>query len=174
MILAQTSQTQSTDIVQTISSVIQAIAVIVTLAYVSKQVRDATKSVKSQTYQSIISSYAEIEARIGQDSETARIYDLGCQGKLKNDEDKIVNDEDKIRFKQLICSIFNFFENLHYQYKTGLLEADLWNGWDKLMQAKIKQKGVRDFWIDTKGLYSQDFQTYINSFLQECEITHED
>lgn len=159
MILAQTPQ--STEVIQSITSIIQTIAVIISLVYVSKQIRDATKSVKSQTYQSIISSYAEIEARIGQDSETARIYYLG-----RKQPDQLTTEEEKIRFRQLICSIFNFFENLHYQYKTGLLEAGLWAGWCVVMREQLKQPGVKEYWQATKDFYSKDFCDYVDS--DEC------
>lgn len=72
-----------TDIIQSVTGIIQTVAVIISLVYVSRQIRDGAKAVKSQTYQSIISAYAEIEARIGQDAETARIYYLGCDNPEK-------------------------------------------------------------------------------------------
>ena len=147
-----------TDIIQSVTSIIQTIAVIISLVYVSKQVRDGAKAVKSQTYQSIISAYAEIEARIGQDSETARIYYMGC-----DNPEKLSGEEEKIRFRQLICSIFNFFENLHYQYKTGLLDEHLWAGWCELMRNKLSKLGVKQYWEETSYLYSKDFREYVTS-----------
>lgn len=150
---------QTTDIIQSVTSIIQTIAVIVSLVYVSIQIRDGAKAVKSQTYQSIITAYAEIEARISQDAETARIYHIGCKYPDK------LNDEEEIRFTQLICNIFNFFENLHYQYKTGLLEECLWSGWCKLMINKLEDKdnpGVQRYWKENSELYSKDFCKYVN------------
>ncbi|PSB43227.1 hypothetical protein C7B80_24920 [Cyanosarcina cf. burmensis CCALA 770] len=153
--LAQTPQT--TDVIQSFTSIIQTIAVIISLVYVSIQIRDGAKAVKSQTYQSIITAYAEIEARIGQDAETARIYHIGCEYPDK------LNAEEKIRFTQLICSIFNFFENLHYQYKTGLLEESLWSGWCQLMKNKLDNPGIKEYWQDNSYLYSKDFREYVKS-----------
>ncbi|WP_404790156.1 hypothetical protein [Altericista sp. CCNU0014] len=147
-----------TDIIQTTTSIIQTIAVVISLIYVSIQIRDGSKSVKSQTYQSIISSYAEIEARIGQDSETAKIYYLGCEH-----PEKLCSEEEEIRFTQLICSIFNFFENLHYQYKTGLLDEHLWAGWCELMRSKLKKPGVNQYWEENCYFYSKDFREYVMS-----------
>jgi hypothetical protein len=147
-----------TDIIQSVTSIIQTVAVILSLVYVSKQISDGTKAVKSQTYQSIISAYAEIEARIGQDAETARIYYIGCDTP-KN----LSSEEEKIRFTQLICSIFNFFENLHYQYKTGLLDEHLWAGWCELMRNKLRKPGVKQYWEENSSLYSKDFREYVTS-----------
>lgn len=146
-----------TDVIQTFASVIQTVAVIISLVYVAKQIQDSTKSVKSQTYQAIISSYAEIEARISQDAETAALYKLGCE---KPSE---LSEEQSIRFTQLVCSIFNFFENLHYQFKSELLEAGLWAGWCLLMQEKLESPGIKIYWKKNQYLYSLDFQKYVES-----------
>ncbi len=62
-----------------ISGIIQSIGVVISLFYVGVQIQGSTKAIKAATYQSIISAYAEIEARISQDPETARIYQLGCE-----------------------------------------------------------------------------------------------
>lgn len=146
-----------TDIIQPVTSVIQTVAVVISLIYVAIQIRDSTKSVKSQTYQAIISSYAEIEARIGQDHETARIFSLGS----KNPEQ--LNEEESVRFRQLICSIFNFYENLYYQYKTGLLEPSLWAGWCRTMRKQLEKKGISEYWDESRCLYSKDFCEYVRS-----------
>lgn len=141
-----------------VMNIVQTIGVVASLLYASKQIHDAATSVKSQTYQSIISSYAEIEARISQDTEAARIYKLG-----REKPDQLTTEEEKTRFRMLICSIFNFFENLHYQYKSGLLEETMWAGWCKLMRYRLEEPGVKEYWEETKYLYSKDFCEYVDS-----------
>ena len=155
IILAQAPPT--TNIIQSITSIVQALALIVSLVYAAIQIRDNTRAVKSQAYQSIITAYAEIEARIGQDSETATLYDIGCKYPDK------LNDEEKVRFTQLMSSTFNFFENLHYQYKNALLEEGLWAGWCKLMIIKLKIPGIKKYWEDNGYIYSKDFRQYVDS-----------
>ncbi len=60
--------------------------------------------------------------------------------------------------------IFNFFENLHYQYKTGLLEEGLWSGWCKLMIKKLEgNPGIQKYWEENSNLYSKDFRKYVKS-----------
>lgn len=159
MILAQTSQ--CTDDYQFWLGIIQTIAVIVSLFFVSIQIRDGTKSVKSQTYQAIISAYAEIEARISQDEEIARIYYQGCENlfSLKAQEEKEI-------FMQIICSQFNFFENLHYQYQNGLLEESLWAGWCKSMINMLKKPGINEFWRNKHELYNKDFRICVLKCLE--------
>jgi len=138
-----------------ISGIIQAVGVVVSLIYVAIQVRASTKAIKGATYQSIISVYAEIEARISQDSEAARIYRLGC------DEPEALEKDEALRFRELVCSIFNFYENLHYQYKNNLLDEVLWEGWSNYLKIKLEYPGVAKYWETNGKLYSKDFREYV-------------
>lgn len=155
MILAQAPPT--TNIIQSVTSIVQTLAFVVSLVYAAIQIQDGARAVKSQAYQSIITAYAEIEDRIGRDTETARIYHIGCKYPNK------LNDEEKVRFTQLIGSTFSFFENLHYQYKTTLLEEGMWAGWCKLMMIKLKNPGIKKYWEDNGYIYSKDFRQYVDS-----------
>lgn len=146
-----------TDIIQSVTSIIQTIAVVISLFYVSRQIGDGAKAVKSQTYQSIISAYAEIESRISQNTETAKIYYTG-----RHHPEKLTQEEEII-FEQLMCSIFNFFENLYYQNKNGLLENHLWAGWCNLMRVRLAEIGVKEYWDKSEYLYSKDFCEYVRS-----------
>jgi hypothetical protein len=148
-----------TDIIQSLTSIVQTIVVIISLWYVSKQARDAAKAIKGQTYQSIISAYAEIESRIAQDSEMANIYNIGRHIPEQ------LSPIDKIRFEQFMCSIFNFFENLYYQNENGLLDEHLWSGWHKLMESNLKETGFQDYWKDHSYFYSERFSKYIESVI---------
>lgn len=148
-----------------ITSIIQTVFVIISLGIAVKQIRDGTNAIKGQTYQSIISAYAEIEARISQDPETAKMYNDGC----KNQNN--LTPENKIRFEQIICSIFNFHENLYYQYDSGLLDEHLYAGWCKLLRKTLSQKGVKQYWKkrNKEGVYSSKFHVLVNMLRGDIE-----
>jgi hypothetical protein len=141
-----------------ISGIIQAVGVVVSLVYVAIQAQASTKAIKGATYQSIIAAYADIEARISQDAETARIYRKGC-----DNPEALVEKEEQLRFRELVCSIFNFYENLHYQYKNKLLDETLWAGWCNYMRLKLEYPGIAKYWEDNGCLYSKDFREYVKS-----------
>ena len=65
----------------------------------------------------------------------ARIYKLGTTNLEK------LNENEFTRFNELICSFFNLYENLYYQYKNKLLEEELWAGWCLNMRDDLQQKG---------------------------------
>ncbi len=155
MILVQVSQNLTN--IRFVADIIQTLTLVVSLIYAAIQIRDGTRAVKSQAYQSITAAYANIEARIGQNTEIAKIYHVGCKYPDK------LNDEEKVRFTQLMSSTFSFFENLHYQYKNTLLEESMWAGWCKLMIARLEIPGVKKYWEDNSYMYSKDFRQYVDS-----------
>jgi hypothetical protein len=120
-----------------ITGIVQTIAVVVSLIYLAIQVKESTKATKGATYQSIISAWAELESRISQDDEVARIYKLGITNLEK------LNENEFTRFNELICSFFNMYENLYYQYKNKLLEEELWAGWCLNMRNDYDKKGQK-------------------------------
>lgn len=140
-----------------VTDIIQTIVVVVSLIYVAIQVREGARAAKGTTYQSIISAFAEIESRISQDAEVARLYKLG---QVSINE---LNETEKARFSELVCSFFNLYENLHYQYKNKLLEEELWAGWCRNMRNHLAQRGVEDWWESKSYLYSKSFREYVNS-----------
>ncbi|MGB7708297.1 MAG: hypothetical protein WBL95_01900 [Microcoleus sp.] len=140
-----------------ITSIVQTIAVVGSLIYLAIQVKESTKATKGATYQSIISAWAELESRISQDDEVARIYKLGLTTLEK------LNENEFTRFNELICSFFNMYENLYYQYKNKLLEEELWAGWCLNMREDLKHKGAAAWWNSKSHLYSKSFREYVNS-----------
>ena len=147
---------ENSELIGAIAAIIQTIVVVISLIYVAIQVKDSTKSVESQTYQAIISCYAEIEARISENNETSRIFTSGCKGEK-------LNSYESERFRQLVCSIFNFYENLYYQYRQGLLKESLWGGWCLTMRKQLEKPGILKYWADNCYLYSYDFFEYVMS-----------
>jgi hypothetical protein len=140
-----------------ITGIVQTIAVVVSLIYLAIQVKESTKATKGATYQSIISAWAELESRISQDDEVARIYKLGITNLDK------LNENEFTRLNELIRSFFNLYENLYYQYKNKLLEEKLWAGWCLNMRNDLQKKGAADWWNSKSHLYSKSFREYVNS-----------
>ncbi|SKB15562.1 hypothetical protein PL11201_730022 [Planktothrix sp. PCC 11201] len=95
-----------------VTDIIQTIVIVVSLIYVAIQVRESTRATKGATYQSIITAFAEIESRISQDAEVAKIYRLGQASSDKFNETQLA------RFNELMSSFFNLYENLYYQYNN--------------------------------------------------------
>ena len=139
-----------------IATIINSVVVVVSLLYLARQVKISSKSTRGATYQTIINGVANIETRVSQDDNTARIYKLGTETPDK------LNEIEMVRFNELISSFFNFYENLYFQAKEDLVDPELWEGWSKNLLDDLKKSGVATWWDDRKSFYSNSFRTYVD------------
>lgn len=139
-------------------SVLESIAVIGSLIYLIKQIRDNTTAIKGSTYQSIVTAYCDFEAKLLENDEIARLF------RIAHNDPQTVGDDDKEKIIHLMSVYFNLYENLFYQNKKGLLDNSLWEGWRKsLMYEVYGDPGIKFWWERTSSYYSKDFQIFVNS-----------
>lgn len=136
------SPSEILQIINEIAGVLEAVAVIASLTYLARQVRDSTKATKGATYQAIVDSIGSLEARISSDSEVTRIFRSG-QKSLET-----LSRDERLRFSLLMYSFFNLYENLFYQYRNNLVEEELWASWCRDMRTLLARPGVAKWWDD--------------------------
>lgn len=146
-----------TDMVIAVAAIAQAMALIGSLAFIYCELRDNTRAVKSATYQSVINARADLEGRLSHDLGSIHTYRVGREAP---DE---LNQDDLLRFNQIISSLFNLYENLYFQYQSGLLNRELWSGWCRnLFLDDFLHPGVQAWWKEKNHLYSKRFRDFVN------------
>jgi hypothetical protein len=143
--------------VSAIAGVMGAIAVIVTVAYLAMQVRDNTRATHSQTYYLATSALAEMAGMIGGDKELARIFRIGMVNPDDLDEDEIV------QFGYLGISLFRRFENVFFQYQSGMIDEDFWTGHRDNILWFFHRPGMQAWWQDRKFAFSRSFREFLDS-----------
>ncbi|NIR44180.1 MAG: hypothetical protein GWN99_08660 [Gemmatimonadetes bacterium] len=134
-----------------------AVGVIVSLVYLAVQVRQNTRSVRGEMYESIVTAIVDLVEPLTQDQELARIFETAVE-----DWDA-VSFEDRSRLVYLLFSVFKLFENLHYQFRQGTLDPSLWAGWHNLILSYYAMPGVRTWWQMRRLAFSAEFRDYLES-----------
>jgi hypothetical protein len=65
-------------------------------------------------------------------------------------------------------SVFRSSENLFYQYNRGLLEAEMWDGYEYILRKSLEHAGVREWWREWEGGFSGSFRNHVRQ-LQPAE-----
>jgi len=140
-----------------IGETIGAIAVLVTLIYLSLQVRQNTASNQNIAIQTISAHNAEWLSLVTADAEVARIYQMGSKdlGSLE--------DEDLGRFTSLMAHFFRLYETQYHLHLNGAIPADLWEGSVNTLKLGLQLKGRRDFWKLSKHVFSPAFVRFVDS-----------
>ena len=143
-----------------IGEIVGAIAVVVTLGYLAVQIRQNTRSVRASTYQSITSFIAEMNRVVEENPDLARIIRVGAL-----DLSQLSPDE-RIRFAGNMSTRFRHYENLYYQYRTGMLDERQFEGFRRLFSWHLRFAGTAAWWTGAAAYYSDDFVAYVGSLLE--------
>lgn len=130
--------------------------VVVTVIYLAYQIRQNTASTRSATYQSVVADVSEWTLQLGLSSDSTRIYVTGIE-----DLDDLTVAE-VAQFNFLLASVIRHFENIHYQYISGAIDHDVWDGWSSRILGVLGKPGVKAWWDSQKAVFSSDFQAFID------------
>lgn len=145
------------DIIQIASSVIGSVAVSLTVVYLAVQVRASTKATYSQTYQSAVAALGDMAAIVAESKEKSRMYADGMA-----DPDKLDPDE-YIQFAYLGISLFRKYENAYFQYKSGMIDDDFWDGHRDNLLWFFHRPGTQRWWKERRLGFSRSFREYLES-----------
>jgi hypothetical protein len=142
--------------VSAIANVLVAFAVTITVVYLAIQIRENTRATRSQTYQLATAALAEMAGIIGTDKELARIFRIGMITPEKLDQDEFV------QFGYLGISLFRRFENVFFQYQSGMIDDDFWNGHRDNILWFFHRPGMQAWWKDRKFAFSKSFRDFLD------------
>jgi len=141
--------------------------VVVTVIYLAYQIRQNTASTRSATYQSVVADVSEWTLQLGLNPESARIYVTGIE-----DLDDLTSAE-VAQFNFLLASVIRHFENIHYQYLSGAIDHDVWDGWSSRILGVLGKPGVKAWWDSQKAVFSNDFQAFIDEAPASASRTYQ-
>jgi len=146
--------------VSAITGVFAAIFVALTVVYLAIQIKSSTQATRSQTYQLATSALAEMAAIIGSDKELARIFRIGMANPATLTEDEFM------QFGYLGISLFRRFENVFFQYQSGMIDEDFWVGHRDNILWFFHRPGMQTWWKDRKFAFSKRFREFLDNSAQ--------
>jgi hypothetical protein len=129
-----------------------AVGVIASLIFVGLEVRNNAKAVRAATAQAVEQSIAAIYISLQANpsalaSCTKGVVDYGA-----------LTPTEKAQFVCTLMAVLSLTENAFYQWRVGLLRADLWVGWESRMMNFMQTPGGAAFWRERSYAFSKDFQ----------------
>jgi hypothetical protein len=146
--------------VSAIANLIAAIGVTGTVVYLALQIRENTRATRSQTYQQATTALAEMAAIIGSDRSVSRVFRIGMS------TPDLLTEDEEVQFGYLCVSLFRRFENLYFQYRAGLIDADLWTGQRDNALWFFYRPGFQAWWKERKFSFSPNFREFLDRSTQ--------
>jgi hypothetical protein len=133
------------------------IGVVVTLLYLAIQIRQNTRSSRTESYQAAVSSVSDQTFNLWMNPDSAVIFQTGMF-----DLDALSPFE-RNQFTGFMAAVVRNHENIHYQYISGAIDHSLWRGWEWRIATAFSLPGVQAWWRDQKKAYSEDFQAFVDN-----------
>lgn len=131
------------------------IAVVVTLIYLAVQIRQNTRSTRTQSWQAAVASVSDWSREVGRDPESARILQEGSA------DFGALSDLERVQFNLLMNAFLRNCENIHYQFSNGAIDQSTWSGWAERTISALDPPGARAWWKSTCTAYSPEFQAFV-------------
>jgi hypothetical protein len=139
-----------------IGQVVGAVAVVISLIYLAREVRRNTGATHLTAMRSMHDAFNRWIQQLGQYPDLAELYTRGLQD-LKSLEDTEIT-----RFTALLHGEFRNFEEIYHLKAKGHLEEDVWHGWEAAMRDTNGYPGVQFFWRLRSHWFSDEFAKFID------------
>ena len=142
----------SWDIISAVIEIIGAVGVVVSLAYLSIQVRANTRVMRAQSAREAVAAMRQFNQSMIDDAEVARIFRLGAEN-LSN-----LNEDERGRFGHILFNFFKTAEELHYQYLQGTLDPEVWKSWKGIVSLYSTSPGFNEYWTMRSMFFTPAFR----------------
>lgn len=133
------------------------IGVIVTLLYLVRQLRTNTLSVRTATYQDAVATMSTLASELARDAKAFDILSRGAHDRSSLDS------LERQRFDLMVISIIRAYENLHFQYRSGAIGEEEWEGWEGRIRSNFLSPGYREWWHEQRLAFSPAFRRFIET-----------
>ena len=143
------------DAIDAISQFVSSIAVVLSLLYLAKEVQRSTRVAKVTAQDAAASALREVTNTFMENAEMARIWGTGLEDLSR------LSREEQERFFHATHQFLKAFETIHFHHLNGLMDDELWRGWQELLRHYISSPGIARYWEIRSQLFSGRFQEFI-------------
>lgn len=139
-----------------IAEAIGGLGVILTLAYLSMQIRASNRVARAQSRQSM-SEFAMGISRFRAENAERFASIASC-------EEMTAADREFLYWNHM--QMLTYGESYFRQYQLGLMPKNHWKGFSRWMDSYINEPGFTDFWQSDRGSFSDDFAGWVDKKLK--------
>lgn len=137
--------------------IIGALAVVVSLIYLGRQVREGARATRAETELEAARMWSEFHARVAHSADMATIWDRGHRDPTS------LSEHEQQRFVWLVAEYFFLVEGLFKQRQLGFLSDDSWEQHERTLAGLLENQVVKEWWESGVSPYSREFIVHLDS-----------
>ena len=140
-----------------IGEFVAAVVVVVTLIFLTLQMKQNTRAVKNSSALSGLKFWTDYSLPIAHDPVLVDIYVRGMQSFVA------LRPDEKVRFDLVALTFSKCAETIFRLNRDDSLDPAEWQSWERSIVDVFGRPGIREWWPERKQRYSDEFQEWIES-----------
>jgi hypothetical protein len=145
------------DAISAISQLVGSIAVVFSVLYLAVQVHRSTRVAKLATQDAAATALRDVTKPFMENADLERIWRVGLE------DIGALTIEERTRFFHAAYQFLKAFETIHFHYTYGLMDKQLWEGWQGLLRHYVAAPGMAHYWQVRPDVFSERFRNFVNS-----------
>ena len=142
--------------ISAIGQVVGALAVVISLIYLAREVRNNARATRLATMRSTSDAYNRWVQQLTEHPHVAELYYRGIR------DFESLEGADIARFSALMNQPFRNVEDMYYQHMEGHLDPRRWRGFEALLRDLNAYPGVQAWWRSRAHWFSDEFAKLVN------------
>ena len=147
------------DAIGAIGEIVGALAVVISLFYLGRQIRVQNREARLAAMHEINSAFRESYSAFN-DGEIADIFVRG------NTDFQSLTDTEKVRLFATANPLVKVLEEAFWQHKQGRLDEDLWLPMARQFSFFLSAGSLQQAWIQRRSHYNEAFQEFVDGMEQ--------
>jgi len=142
-----------------IAEIVAAVAVVMSLIYVGKEVQSNTAAVRGAAMQAVATTDADILMAVASDTTLSEIVRLGHQDPSQ------LTPPDAFRYSLFMRQFWLSFQNIYQQSELGLIDQSVWQSYVSVICGMASRPGALKTWPDHATILDRAFVAVV----EECD-----
>ena len=143
--------------INAVSQIVSSIAVVLSVLYLGIQVHRSTRVARVAAQDAAASAVRDVTNTFMENAEMSRIWGAGLEDLTT------LSAEEQARFFHATHQFLKALETIHFHYLNGLMDKQLWLGWQELLRHYIAAPGIAQYWNIRGQLFSARFREFIST-----------
>ena len=150
------------DAIGAVGELVGAAAVVITLIYLSSQLRQNTRTIRLSSTKAITEELQEAFSLLASDQSLAEVFTEAA--KKTN-----LEGTNRVRYYTWSSNLLRVYENAFLQERDNAMDNAHWEGMTRMMIDVTKMAAFDDYWQNRKHWLSTDFQQHMESEIIPAE-----
>jgi hypothetical protein len=144
------------DAISAVSQFISSIAVVLSVLYLGIQVHRSTRIARVAAQDAAAAAVRDVTNTFMENADMSRIWGAGLE------DLKTLSPEDQARFFHATHQFLKALETIHFHHLNGLMDEQLWRGWQEMLRHYIAAPGMARYWEIRSQLFSVRFREFVS------------